>query len=190
MGKRDLIAYLFLMAFAFIFITCGGGGGKSSDSVAPSPSVASTTPADDTTGASTSGVVTATFGRPVDASTVNAGTFIISKGGSAVVGPVGYDLWTRTATFSSSAPFALVTRYTANLTGVRDLAGNAVNYTWSFTTRDGTWGTAQLIETDKAGGAELPQIADNPSGNANIAVWQQSGAIGMTSGRIGLTEIV
>lgn len=35
------------------------------------------------------------------------------------------------------------------------------------------WGTAQLIETDNAGGAFSPQIAVNADGNA-IAVWHQS----------------
>lgn len=34
------------------------------------------------------------------------------------------------------------------------------------------WGTAQLIETDNAGNATLPQIAVDGSGNA-IAVWRQ-----------------
>jgi len=37
----------------------------------------------------------------------------------------------------------------------------------------GTWGTAGLIETDDAGGANSPQIAIDANGNA-IAVWHQS----------------
>ena len=35
------------------------------------------------------------------------------------------------------------------------------------------WGTAELIETDDAGSADMPQIACDGSGNA-IAVWEQS----------------
>jgi hypothetical protein len=42
-----------------------------------------------------------------------------------------------------------------------------------FAAGSGTWGTAQLIETDNAGGALLPQIAMDANGNA-IAVWHQS----------------
>ena len=47
------------------------------------------------------------------------------------------------------------------------------DYNWYFTTEDGDWGTAELIETDNAGTAEVPQIAFDSSGNA-IAVWTQS----------------
>ena len=47
------------------------------------------------------------------------------------------------------------------------------DYNWSFTTEDGDWGTPELIETDNAGTAEVPQIAFDSSGNA-IAVWTQS----------------
>lgn len=35
------------------------------------------------------------------------------------------------------------------------------------------WGTAQLLETDNAGGATIPQVAVDGSGNA-VVVWEQS----------------
>jgi len=38
------------------------------------------------------------------------------------------------------------------------------------------WGTAELIETDNAGDAEIPQVAMGPDGNA-IVVWVQSDGI-------------
>ncbi|MCP5035671.1 MAG: hypothetical protein GY939_28055, partial [Actinomycetia bacterium] len=63
-----------------------------------------------------------------------------------------------------------------------DSSGNVIAVWWqSDGTRpniwanrfDGTsWGIAELIETDNAGGAYYPQIAFDSSGNA-IAVWQQ-----------------
>jgi hypothetical protein len=65
-----------------------------------------------------------------------------------------------------------------------DAAGNAVAV-WhqSDGTRDNIWsnryiagsgwGTAALIETDDAGGADSPQVAINAAGNA-VAVWRQS----------------
>jgi hypothetical protein len=168
MGKRHRILYLFLFAFAFILVTCGGDGGE--DSNGP---WMSTIPADGATGVATNSVITITFDEAMDASTINVGTFTVSKGGSAVAGSVTYDPGTRTATFSSAAPFAFATRYTAKITGLRDLKGTPkIDYAWSFTTRgDGTWGTAQLIETN-AGNALYPQIAMNAGGNA-IAVWNQ-----------------
>ncbi len=65
-----------------------------------------------------------------------------------------------------------------------DASGNAVavwhqsdgtHYNlWSNRYVSGTgWGTAQLIETDNAGGASTPQVAVDGSGNA-VAVWYQS----------------
>ncbi len=65
-----------------------------------------------------------------------------------------------------------------------DASGNAVavwhqsdgmrNNIWSnrYVTDSG-WSTAQLIETDNAGGASIPQIVVDASGNA-VAVWYQS----------------
>ena len=49
------------------------------------------------------------------------------------------------------------------------------NNIWAnrYSTPSGTWGTAQLIETDNAGGAYNPQIAMDGNGNA-LAVWAQS----------------
>ena len=46
---------------------------------------------------------------------------------------------------------------------------------WSnrYTASTNTWGTAELIETDDAGGATAPQIAVDGNNNA-IAVWNQS----------------
>jgi hypothetical protein len=46
------------------------------------------------------------------------------------------------------------------------------DYSWGFTTGDGVWGSAQLIETDNTGDAGSPRIAVDPSGNA-LAVWDQ-----------------
>jgi hypothetical protein len=46
-------------------------------------------------------------------------------------------------------------------------------YANRFNAASGAWGTAQLIETDNAGGALSPQIAMDAGGNA-IAVWEQS----------------
>jgi hypothetical protein len=63
---------------------------------------------------------------------------------------------------------------------IADLSGIALatNYNWSFTTEDGTWGTAELIETDGGGSTYSPQIAFDGSGNA-IAVWDQEDAAGI-----------
>ncbi|MAZ06230.1 MAG: hypothetical protein CME81_07485, partial [Halomonas sp.] len=57
---------------------------------------------------------------------------------------------------------------------ITDLSGNALaaNVSWSFTTADGAWGSAALIETNNDGDADSPQIAIDSSGNA-LVVWRQ-----------------
>jgi len=67
---------------------------------------------------------------------VDNNSFFVSDGVDNVAGTVSVSADNTTATFTSSAPFADNTIYTATLTtAVTDLAGNplASDYTWSFT---------------------------------------------------------
>jgi hypothetical protein len=178
-NRRIISVWLFLLPLAVVITACGGGGGGGGTADTISPSVTATSPVDGTTGVATDGVVTATFDERMDALTITTTTFTVRRGDSEVLGAVTYDAGTRTATFTPSGPFVLMTRYIATITtGVKDVAGNSLsaNYTWSFTSRDGIWGTAALIETDNAGDATESKIAMDSSGNA-IAVWGQSDGI-------------
>ncbi len=79
-------------------------------------------------------------------------------------------------TLTPASNLKILTTYSATLNkGISNLSGDLMgtDYTWSFTTKDGDWGTAELIETDNAGSAYDPQIAFDSSGNA-IAVWKQN----------------
>lgn len=84
---------------------------------------------------------TATFSEAIDASTLSTATFRITGPNSSVVaGVVTYDAPSRTATFAPTADFLPSTTYTARViggvSGVTDLAGNAMasTSTWTFTT--------------------------------------------------------
>jgi hypothetical protein len=119
--------------------------------------------------------ITATFYEDMFARTVDATSFILAKLG-AIDGSVTFDASTNVATFTPSLELAKLNTYTATLsTAITDLSGNSLlnDVSWPFTTAEGTWGTAELIETD-TGTAVNPQIAFDSSGNA-IAVWQQNG---------------
>jgi hypothetical protein len=93
----------------------------------------------------------------------------------SVAGLVTYDELTSMATFTPAARLGLLTPYTVTVTtGAESLSGvpMTADFTSAFTTRDGMWGTAEIIDED-TGEASSPQVAVDPEGNA-VAVWYQS----------------
>ena len=109
------------------------------------PTVSTRTPASGATGVAVGTVVTATFSEALDPATVNAGTFELRDGSSALVAAsVSYNAAGNTATLTPSASLLASTTYTATVRGgatdprIKDVAGNALaaNASWSFTTAD------------------------------------------------------
>ena len=105
------------------------------------PQVSATTPAAGAGGVAPGAVVTATFDEPMNASTVNAGSFVLKDGaGTAVPASVSYDQGTRKATLTPQQALGYGKNYTATIksgtAGVTDLAGNRIanDYNWSFST--------------------------------------------------------
>ncbi|HEU5098365.1 MAG TPA: Ig-like domain-containing protein, partial [Roseiflexaceae bacterium] len=100
------------------------------------PTVSGTTPANNASGISTATSVTASFSEALDASTVNGTNFRLSGPSGAVAANVSYDSGTRTATLAPSAALAAGANYTAQISGVKDVAGNTLagTYSWSFST--------------------------------------------------------
>jgi len=141
-----------------------GCGGIAGGSPAPAaPSVASTVPASGVTGVPLTQIVTATFNKAMDATTINTSTFrVTGPGGATVTGAVTYA--GTTATFTPAAPLAGSTPYTATITtGAKDPAGTALasNFAWTFTT-----------------GSIPAVISTNPLNNAgNVAINQKITAI-------------
>jgi hypothetical protein len=179
-------------ALLLTLTACGGGGGGSggsdtndtpdnpntpdnpdtSDTTAPT--VSSTTPATSNTAVPRNSTITATFDEDIFATTVDATSFTLTQSGS-ISGEVTFDGSNNVATLTPTADLSILTTYTATLsTQITDLNGNplAADYSWSFTTTEGAWGTAEMIE-DNAEDASTPQIAFDSSGNA-IAVWSQN----------------
>jgi hypothetical protein len=79
----------------------------------------------------------ATFNKPMDATTITDLTFTLKVGLVVVPGIVSYNALTFTATFTPTNPLAVNTTYTANVTtGAEDLTGNplANDHPWIFTT--------------------------------------------------------
>ena len=105
------------------------------------PVITGVTPAANATGVAPSTRVQAVFSEPIDPATVTSSTFgLRDQSGAAISATVSYDAGTRTATLATTAGLLAQTTFTATVsggvTGVRDLAGNALasDVVWSFTT--------------------------------------------------------
>ncbi len=110
-----------------------------------SPTVISTDPINNATSVAISKVVSATFSAPMDPLTINATTFTISNGTTAVAGTVSYT--GSTASFTPTAALSTNTIYTGTITtGAKNVTGSALanNYVWSFN----TGGSPSVVTTD------------------------------------------
>lgn len=99
------------------------------------PFVTLTDPADATNNVPLNKVITATFSKAMDLSTINSSTFIVKNGLVPVLGFVTYT--GLDGTFTPASPLQAGATYNATITtGAKDLAGNAIstNFLWSFTT--------------------------------------------------------
>jgi hypothetical protein len=185
-------------AILLTLTACGGGGGGGSGSDTPddpntpdnpntpnnpdtsdttAPTVSSTTPAESSTAVPRNSNITANFDEDIFATTVDATSFTLAQSGS-ISGEVTFDGSNNVATLTPTGDLSILTTYTATLsTEITDLNGNplAADYSWSFTTVEGAWGTAEMIDDDTKD-ASTPQIAFDNSGNA-IAVWSQNNGI-------------
>lgn len=153
----------------------GGSGGAAGDAGNGGLSVVQVTPADMAADVATDTEVTAELDAALNEATVTSTSFSLARdGGDEVPGTLSVD--GATATLTPDGLLRPLGDYTATLTTEIEAVSGAtlaMNETWSFTTRDGEWGEARLIEISNAGSAEAPQVAFGPNGDA-FAVWYQS----------------
>jgi Ice-binding-like/Bacterial Ig-like domain len=100
-----------------------------------SPIIIATNPIDLAVSIPLDQIVTATFNKIMNPSTINQSSFTLATGGVPVVGTVSYT--GVIATFTPTAILTANTVYTATITTVaKDVTGNALlaNYVWTFTT--------------------------------------------------------
>jgi hypothetical protein len=106
----------------------------------PPPVITSRSPDFNETGVAPGAVVTATFSRDIDDSTLTNSSFKVEDGGAQVVGSISYDTGSRTATFTPSSPLDPNTAYDVTVTNAvkaTSAAGGKALFeteTWSFTT--------------------------------------------------------
>lgn len=150
---------------------CGGGGGGASPDTTP-PS-ADLTPAAGTVEVAPGTTVEAHFDEAMAATTINTDSFRLSSADGVVEAAVDYDPASRSARLTPVTRLGLLRRYTATLRDtITDASGNALTATAaSFTTRDGVWGTADILP-DSGGPATFPSVALAADGSA-LAVWRE-----------------
>lgn len=98
------------------------------------PTIDSTSPASAATGVPLNAGISVTFSKAMDPSTITAATFKLNLGTAPVAGSV--DSVGATAIFIPSAPLAANSTYTATILSAKDLSGNALvgSQSFSFTT--------------------------------------------------------
>lgn len=107
------------------------------------PTVSSVSPPSGVAGVPTGSTVTVTFNEAIDPATVSTSTFELRDAANALVpSSVSYTASTRTATLTPSATLPALASFTATVKGgatdprIKDLAGNALaaSTSWTFTT--------------------------------------------------------
>jgi hypothetical protein len=134
-GKIWIPAFLLAVAMA----GCGDSDKSTGGATAPltPPTVLSVVPLGAATGVCQGAIVTATFSKAMNPATINATTFTLAAGTTAVLGTISIDSTDTVATFAPTNPLALNTQYTATITsGAQDQFGNglAQTFMWTFTT--------------------------------------------------------
>jgi len=140
------------------------------------PTVSSVTPLDGATDVEPNTTITASFSEDIFSASVDDTSFTLTAT-NADSGTVSFDGTSNIATFTPDNGLALAATYTATLTsGITDLVGNglASDYSWSFTTADGSWGTAEVAENDATNHFDTPSLVLEDNGDA-IVVWRSYG---------------
>jgi uncharacterized protein (TIGR03437 family) len=152
------------------------------------PRVISTVPANGAIPVNVSANLTATFSEPMNPLTINAASFTVFQGATAVPGAVTYT--GSTATFTPAGKLESNTLYKATITGqVTDLAGNPLqgHWSWSFTTGTSSAQTPASVSRTPASVSQTPVCLPNfavLAGSAIIASGSNAvtGDIGVSPG--------
>ncbi len=162
-GVKDLAGNALASNYSWSFTTAAV------DNTAPT--VTSVSPLNGATGVSTTANIIASFSEAVNASTVTTTTFQLRDAGNNLI-PAAVSTSGSQITLDPTSSLTGSTVYTATITGgvsgVKDLAGNALasNYSWSFTTGAVTVQpvTIQSFDTKTGTAATVHSLTGVPAG--------------------------
>jgi hypothetical protein len=132
-SKSSTLRTSSILAFLLILLMAGCGREQAPASL---PLVVTVTPANGAIAVPVASLLTATFNKAMNPTSINTSTFtLIGPAGAAVTGTITYS--GTTATFTPTTLLAPSSMYTATITtGATDALGTALasNFVWSFTT--------------------------------------------------------
>ncbi len=132
MTIRQLSTVSTTLLGAVFFIGCMGTSAPPPAPASAAPTILMVVP--QTNGVGTNREIAVVFSKPMDPSSINTGSFVVT----GVTGTVTYDVANMIAAFKPSSDFAANTMYNASMTtGARDINGTALAapFNFSFTTR-------------------------------------------------------
>jgi methionine-rich copper-binding protein CopC len=124
------------------------------------PTVTGEFPSANATNIAQNSAITATFSKPVQATTIS---FVLKDSvGNAVAGTVSYNTSTNTVSLTPSAVLAPLSTYTATVSGAKDLSGNVMTapFSWSFTTTNPSAPPVVTAETPAPGSTGVDKAAN------------------------------
>ncbi len=177
------------LSVALVVAGCGGSSSGAGNSTPPVlPAVSSTAPAGGSTGMAVNAPITATFSQPMNSTSINSATFLVTgPGNAAVAGTVTYSSSGSLATFAPTASLASSTNYTATITtGATDTAGAALasNYVWTFSTGAppgvATINFGSANQTIRGFGGSTAWMPEMPSGQASALFGNSANQLGLS----------
>lgn len=115
------------------------------------------------------------FNQDILGTSVNGAALTLESLSQAVAGSVSFNGLSNTVTYSPEAELSVLRDYRATVSSnITNLSGLALHeaISWSFTTAEGQWNTAEIVSASNPNTTEIPQITVDKFGNA-IAVWHQ-----------------
>jgi len=160
--------------------TAGGGGAAGSGAggnVVTPPRIVAVSPVagqtDAPPGSTMVAAVAATFSTAMDPATFTSATFVVRRGTTVVAGSLTVS--GATVTFFPARPLVLAASHQVTIAAsVKDLAGasTAVDYTWTFSIRDGIFGASRAASAIGPN-CEGPVLGSNQAGDC-VVLWTQT----------------
>lgn len=165
-GVADIAGHHLAAKYGFSFTTRDSGDSSNIK-------VYETLPTNEQASVAVSSAIKVVFSEGAASNTVNTNTFVVKDGsGTSVSGSVTYDIVTNYATFTPLASLMPGATYTVTISGVTDLAGEAMAapYTFTFITAGATVQAQDLVyETDVSAGTILGWVFDPAGGTLTQA---------------------